>query len=146
MAGVLSLLQRDLRDVRIYLSKHPFFTCDFDGYEEQIKKLAAEHLESVEMADNRISGTITVSENKLMCISLPHSPGWRAYVDGKEVEILKTDLAFMGLELEAGTHTVELRYFTPYFAFGILLSVIGWSIFVIWIALDFYKRKKQKGQ
>jgi len=140
--------------IRIELPGHGEYTLgsltvtqlDFDGYEEQIKKLAAEHLEIVEMADNRISGTITVSENKLMCISLPHSPGWRAYVDGKEVEILKTDLAFMGLELEAGTHTIELRYFTPYFAFGILLSVIGWSIFVIWIALDFYKRKKQKGQ
>ena len=60
-------------------------------------------------------------------------------------EILKTDLAFMGLELSEGTHTVELRYFTPYFAFGILLSIIGWGIFVIWIVIDLYRCKK-KGQ
>lgn len=137
--------------IRIFLPGHGEYTLgdltvtqlDLTGYEQQIDSLGAEHLENVVLNDNRISGTITVSENKLMCISLPYSAGWRAYVDGEEAQILKTDLAFMGLELSEGSHTVEMRYFTPYLAFGILLSILGWGIFIIWIIVDLYKHKKK---
>ncbi len=138
--------------IRIKLPSHGEFTLDnitvtqldLTGYEQQTERLGAEHLENVEFTDNYLSGDITVSENKLMCISLPYSPGWRAFVDGKEVEIKQTDLAFMGIELTAGEHTVELRYFTPYLAFGILVSAVGWSIFIIWIIIDFILKKKRK--
>ena len=107
--------------------------------------LAEEPLENVAFADNQITGTITVSQDKLLCIPLPYSPGWTAYVDGQPAEICKTDLAFMGIELAAGEHTVELRYFTPYLGFGILLSGLGWSIFIIWFLIDLRKRKQKEG-
>ncbi len=115
----------------------------FDGYEVACDALAKEHLENVVFSDNKISGSITVSENKLLCLSLPYSPGFTAFVDGKEVEIKKTDLAFMGIELTQGEHTVELRYFTPFLAFGILVSAVGWSIFVIWVICDKIKSNKK---
>lgn len=113
-------------------------------FEEQIGKIGAEHLENVEFADNLVSGDITVSDAKLMCLSLPYSAGWRAFVDGGEVEIKQTDLAFMGIELDAGSHHIEFRYFSPYLKFGALLSTAGWLIFVAWVATDFVIRKKKK--
>lgn len=119
---------------------------DLSDYEAQTDALAAEHLENVVFSDNLITGNITVSEDKLMCLSLPYSPGWTAYVDGKEVPIKQTGVAFMGIELSAGEHTVELRYFTPYLAFGILVSAVGWAVFVIWVIIDLWKNKGKKKQ
>jgi len=37
-------------------------------------------------------------------------PGWRAYVDGKEVKILAANYAFRAVEVRAGKHRVEFRY------------------------------------
>ena len=37
-------------------------------------------------------------------------PGWRAWIDGAAVEILRTDIAFRGLVVPAGTHEVTLRF------------------------------------
>ena len=137
--------------IRITLPAHGEYTLqdiavtqlDLAGYEAQIKALSAEHLQNVKISNNHISGTISVSENKLMCISLPYSEGWSAFVDGKEVQIKQTDIAFMGIELSEGTHTIELRYFTPYLAFGILLSIVGWTVFTLWFIMDLYRNKKK---
>lgn len=117
----------------------------FDGFAQAVDKLGAEHLTNVVFEDNRVSGEITVSTPKLLCLSLPYSAGWTAYVDGEETEIVKTDLAFMGVELAPGEHTVELRYFTPYLAPGLAMSGLGWSIFIIWLIVDLRKRKQKEG-
>ncbi len=117
---------------------------DLSDYEAQTEKLKKEHLENVIFADNRVSGDITVSENKLLCLSLPYSEGWTAYVDGKETLIQKTDLSFMGIELSPGTHRIELRYFTPHLAVGIALSILGWSIWIVWFIVDHIINKKDK--
>jgi hypothetical protein len=41
-----------------------------------------------------------------------HYPGWRAWVDGREEPIYYTNLAFRGLHLPAGRHTIVF-YFAP---------------------------------
>jgi len=37
-------------------------------------------------------------------------PGWRAWVDGAPVEIVRTDIAFRGLVVPAGAHEVAMRF------------------------------------
>jgi hypothetical protein len=37
-------------------------------------------------------------------------PGWKAYVDGVETEILRANYAFRAVPVEAGKHRVECRY------------------------------------
>lgn len=116
---------------------------DLTGYEEQIKTLGAEHLENIEFYSNCIKGNIEVSEPKMLCISIPYSIGWKAYVDGKEVEIINTDIAFMGIELTKGSHSVELIYRTPYLFTGAALSGAGITIFAVWFFIDRRKTKKK---
>ena len=110
-----------------------------DQYPQQIAKLKENVLENVNMGTNEITGTIHLDKKKIVCLSLPYSKGWKAYVDGKEQEILQANTMYMALDLDEGDHKIELRYFTPGLKAGILLSVFGFACLIgIW----FWYRKK----
>ena len=59
----------------------------------------------------------------LLFLSIPYSEGWTAYVDGKEQEITPIGDAFIGLELDAGKHDIELKYSPEGFGTGLLISI-----------------------
>ena len=99
------------------------------GYEAQVSALTRDTLEQVSIGDNRVTGTIDLEENKLLCLSIPYSSGWTAYVDGQETPLLRANTMYMALPLTAGTHTVELRYATRGLGVGALLSAAGVLIF-----------------
>jgi uncharacterized membrane protein YfhO len=51
-------------------------------------------------------------------------PGWKAYVDGREQEVLRANLFFRAVVLPAGDHVVEFRYQPRSFALGMILSLM----------------------
>jgi hypothetical protein len=61
-------------------------------------------------------------------------PGWEARVEGEEIPIVKTDVAFRGVPLPAGQHRVEFRYRPLSFRAGAWLFLFGMaaSIFGLW--------------
>lgn len=61
----------------------------------------------------------------LLYMSVPYSGGWKAAVDGKAAEILKTNDFGMGVYILPGEHAVELEYHTPYFRLGLILMIVG---------------------
>lgn len=81
--------------------------------------------ENVEFSTNKIIGTIDLDNSKLLCLSLPYSKGWSAYVDGKKVDIIRANIAFSGIMLEPGHHEIQLSFCTPYLKMGILISTLG---------------------
>ena len=64
-------------------------------------------------------------------------PGWRAYVDGREVKLLKADLVFRAVPLEAGEHIVRFVYSPRSFKAGLAIS--GASSLLIALFLVFPK-------
>ena len=116
---------------------------DLSECKEQAKALSAEHLQNVVFSDNLITGDINLSSDKLLCLSLPYSKGWSAFVDGKETPIKKTSLAFLGIELSKGNHQIELRYQTPYLKGGIILSCLGWLTFALLLLMAHLRRRKK---
>ena len=115
----------------------------FDRYAERVNALAKESLREVEIGANRVSGKITVSKEKLLCLSIPYSKGWRVSVDGEERELLQTGTAFSGVALEAGTHEVVLEYRTPGLLAGTVIALTAWSIFAGFVI---FLRKKNRGK
>lgn len=49
----------------------------------------------------------------------------------------------MGLELTAGTHTIEFRYVTYGFKLGLILSAAGWLIAVLYMVNLRRSRKRR---
>ena len=109
------------------------------------KSLKQDILKDVVMDTNHISGTLTADQEKLLCMTIPYSSGWRAYIDGVETEILKVDTMYMAVDVPEGTHQIEFYYCTPYLKTGAGLSGLG-ILSVIGIVIFRYRngRKKQK--
>jgi len=51
-------------------------------------------------------------------------PGWRAWVDGRPVRILRVNVAFRAVPVPAGAHRVEMRYRPRALFLGIALSAL----------------------
>ncbi len=107
---------------------------------EAEQALGKEVLSNVVEGTDVITGDIEISSPKILVLSMPYRDGWRAWVDGKETDIKRANVMFMGLELEKGSHHIELRYSLPYKRVCIAGFVIGLTS-LIFIIVWFKNRK-----
>jgi len=111
----------------------------FDNFQHNIESLRVTHITNLNLHDSyrmpgltsKITGEIYLDDGRYLFLSIPYSRGWRAYANGNRTPILRANIAFMALELEAGHHEIELRYRTPGLLPGAILSVLGFVIFVL---------------
>ena len=61
----------------------------------------------------------------LAVLHTPHAPGWRVFLDGRQVRPLESDLGAMGVVIPDGEHEVRWQYAPPGLALGSLLSLAG---------------------
>ncbi len=73
----------------------------------------------------KITLAATATAPGLLVLSEVYADGWRAYVDGKRVDIVPTDHTLRGVPIPAGQHTVELRYEPPALRLGLFLSGVS---------------------
>ena len=125
-------------------------SADLSGYEEQTAALQENTLQYVDFHENtswnatsQITGSIRLEENKLLCLSMPYSDGWTAYVDGAKQRLLRVNGMFAGLVLEAGDHELSLVYETPYRNLGVMCSAVGLALL---IALEVVRNRRKHGK
>ena len=73
----------------------------------------------------RVRITAKMETPGLLVLSDMWDRGWRAYLDGKPVSILRTDHALRGVVLPAGTVVLEFRYEPASFAWGLRLAALA---------------------
>ena len=113
-----------------------------DQFEYQTKTLKEDLLEDVKINTNSVSGVITLDTPKILCMSIPYSKGWKAYVDGVEEKLMRGNTMYMALNLTEGSHTIQLSYVTPGMREGIALFILGIFSLGIILVLDFKQNKK----
>ena len=69
----------------------------------------------------------------LLMLSESYDPGWKAYVNGEQVEVLVADHLLRAIPLPAGEHTVELRYEPTSLKIG--MAIFAATILTITVAL-----------
>lgn len=107
----------------------------FDSYEEDCYELDEDILENVVIHEDCIEGDFDSSQAKICVFSIPYSKGWTAYVDGSEQQIVKANVAFMGLVLAPGPHHILLKYRTPGLFGGVIISAVAIAMFITYIIL-----------
>ena len=74
-------------------------------------------------------------------MKFPERLAWKAYVNGKEVPILRGNYMFSCLSLGRGDFNIELKYRTPGLTISIMFSVASFIILGVMLVLDWRKRK-----
>ena len=118
---------------------------DPDLFWQAYDKLNASTLELITFESTLVEGTIDCDRDGLLYTSIPQNGNWKAYVDGKEAEILLIGDCMIGLDLTKGTHTVSFRYENPSFELGWKISLICALLFT-GITLPVYNSRRQKGK
>ena len=120
------------------------FTNPMSKYEEDIEKLRSSACNDIYVSDDHIYGTVQAEDKRLLQFTIPYSDGWRAYVDGEETDIIKSNVMYMALEIEEGSHTIELKYGTPYLKIGTALSLLTLAGIVCVAVKELRCRKTKK--
>ena len=90
-------------------------------------------------APNRLTLKVNADGPALLVFSQVWYPGWQVVVDGRpQGAPLRTNYLFQGVPVEAGSHTVELRFTSPlwrvgWMLAGVVLVVLIVSSVVVWV-------------
>ena len=112
---------------------------DYNSYLSAVSVLKEDTLQNVNFTGNTLTGTIDLNEDKILCLSIPYAKGWSAYVDGEKTDIQKGNYMFSCIFLPSGSHSIELRYHTPYLALGALITLAS----IAGVILILLKQKKK---
>jgi hypothetical protein len=95
-------------------------------------------------APNKLSYTAKVKTKQLIVFSeIYYNDGWKAFVDGKEVEIRKVDYLLRGLEVDKGTHKIEFKFDIPKFHQSNSYAILGSGIILFLIVFMGWKEIKR---
>jgi len=118
---------------------------DEEAYADVYKQLNDETLDITVFKDDYVKGTITAKEDGLMYTSINYDKGWTVYIDGKKAELESIHGAFIGVNVSAGTHTIEFRYTPVGLIPGLVITFVCIGTLAALIILDFRRKKtKQK--
>lgn len=104
-------------------------------YRSVFTKFKANSLTATKTTDTCIEGTVNAHYDGLFLTSIPYDGGWKAYVDGEQVEITPLADAQIAFRIPKGQHEIELRYTPKGFVVGMTVSILGLLIFaalIIW--------------
>lgn len=118
------------------------FYLDEEVFEEGFEKLSQSSMTLTEQTSKGLKGTIDVKEDGLFYTSVLYDEGWKAYVDGKEVEITPVAKTFCAFELTAGEHEIEFKFTPEGMYLGIAVSAVGLVAFVL-TGIIVHKRRKR---
>ena len=127
----------------------PYRTALVEGTPPETAMPAASAIESARIVayePDRVTIATVAAAPGLLVVSEIYESGWRAFVDGAEVEVLPTDHALRGVPLPAGEHTVELRYEPWSLRLGLAISGSAGAAMVASFAAAGWRRIRGTGR
>jgi uncharacterized membrane protein YfhO len=98
---------------------------------------------SVKVTDyksRRITLSASTASPALMVLSEVYYPaGWKAYVDGQETEIYRTNYVLRSIVVPAGTHEVVFSFDPPMYRLGWILTNVAWGLAVLCVLIGLWQ-------
>ena len=120
----------DLKDASVGSAQVYCNMLNEELFQKGLEKLSQSTLNCTKSTDTRIEGTIDVKENGLFYTSIAYDKGWRAFVDGEEVEITPVCDALVAFKLDAGHHDIVMKYCPSGFVLGLTTTIISLGLFI----------------
>lgn len=114
---------------RLYIS-----SMSNENYDRFASKCASNSLD-VSVYDNKhVEAAVDAENEGILFLSIPAYDNWDVYVDGEKTDrITDLDIAFMGVKVPAGKHTITLRYNNRLVRCGCWVSLAGAILFALFV-------------
>ncbi|MHB1485499.1 MAG: YfhO family protein [Saccharofermentanales bacterium] len=76
---------------------------------------------------------INAKKDTLLFFSVPYEPGWSATVNGKKVDIVKSNIGFMSVPVKKGENVIRFNYMTPGLIPGLLIFAISLALLLLYM-------------
>lgn len=110
--------------------------------EELVKEREEKGIQSLEKDTDGFTATITTEKEAYVFFSVPHDKGFRAQVNGKRVEILKTN-GMMAVPVEKGENRIRFTYRNYDLMAGAGCTVIGTILWGLYCLREYGGREKK---
>lgn len=128
-------------EVALYLSRIDAQTIRAEDMSDDIQRNVHNIVEIYEMDADGFKAKTVRDHVTYAFFSVPYDDGWRAYVNGGAVDIMKVN-GMMAIRLECGENDICFEYDIPGFRMGIVISMIAVLLFVIYLVGEkWYCRK-----
>lgn len=83
---------------------------------------------------NTLEIEVTAEKSGYIVLADIYYPGWRAAVDGDDVDIYQADYLFRAVEVTEGQHKIIFEYRPTSFYLGVVVTIFAWSLwgFLAW--------------
>jgi len=107
---------------------------------QQITSPDSSSVEITEYKSRRITVKVFTSSPALLVLGEVYYPaGWKAYIDGTETEIHKTNYILRSLVVPAGSHEILFEFNPPLYEIGWTLSNVAWGLAAVCILLGVWR-------
>ncbi|MBQ7385702.1 MAG: YfhO family protein [Ruminococcus sp.] len=113
-------------------------------FEKGLEILAKGGLTTTKSSDTKIAGTVTADRDGLFFTSIPYEKGWKAYVDGKEVEVTPIANAMVAFPITKGEHEITLKFIPDGFIIGVTAFAVGFIMLAAaWFVTSKYMKESR---
>ena len=104
----------------------------FEDYDiDTMKKMrSSDKTTNYKKSSTGFSFVVESDSDKYVFLSVPHSSFWKAYLDGKEQDILDVN-GLMAIQIHEGKNTIVFSYNPILTITGLLISIIGIIVYII---------------
>ena len=114
------------------------------GLEHVYRKLAESPLALSVWEDDRLKGTVDAGMGGTLFTSIPYDKGWTVTVDGQERQPQELFGAFLGIELEPGSHVIECSYLPEGLREGMIISLLCAAVLAAAVFISQRRRQKER--
>ena len=114
------------------------------GLEHVYRKLAESPLTLSVWEDDRLKGTVDAGMGGTLFTSIPYDKGWTMTVDGQERQPQELFGAFLGIELEPGSHVIECSYMPEGLKEGMMISLLCAAVLAAAVFISRRRRQKER--
>ena len=127
-------------DIHYSIDEAQFYTVDLELLKNVTERLAAQAPTKIEIENGHAQFQVDGQCCEFLFTSIKQNVGWDICVNGKQVDNeLLGDFLYL-IPLDDGTNTVEMTYHIPYLPQGIIISLVG---FVLWLFCKGIERTKR---
>lgn len=116
---------------------------DYDDIKDVKDKVTEVNISDKTKGD-KIYASVEIEKDGYFVTTLPYDKGFKIKVDGKIVNYEKVNTAYVGFKLEKGKHNIVIEYRAPFKTLGLIMSLVGIIIYIVFYHKNLIKFKKKK--